>query len=340
MAAALSFETEIRDAMVTLDLALKGADAADAMLEAHAKGKASLETINFPREEGLLREAARLMEDWQSRIGRLLSELDEATAAAHLRFERLFDVNAGEETRPPLHRRFALSRPTPETILAEIKGLLVISASLDQTLKGLRPLVMRRQKACEGHLVRIIERRRNLDFRIEEAQRHVDALKPKIAARSQRIGKVLSTERAAAIEENHEALVAEQQALIAKQAELLPERQTLRRLIPTYEGFVENLNAQVRVLNLMKAKLDTDIEQRIAIMKAVLASSTALPDALPPAVTGLIEAYDNNPVAGYKVEERKARADAAFSRPPHKWRGEVVDDNPGGANVEAASEAN
>jgi hypothetical protein len=321
MAAALSFETEIRDAMVTLDLALKGADAADAMLEAHAKGKASLETINFPREEGLLREAARLMEDWQSRIGRLLSELDEATAAAHLRFERLFDVNAGEETRPPLHRRFALSRPTPETILAEIKGLLVISASLDQTLKGLRPLVMRRQKAWE-------------------AQRHVDALKPKIAARSQRIGTVLSTERAAAIEENHEALVAEQQALIAKQAELLPERQTLRRLIPTYEGFVENLNAQVRVLNLMKAKLDTDIEQRIAIMKAVLASSTALPDALPPAVTGLIEAYDNNPVAGYKVEERKARADAAFSRPPHKWRGEVVDDNPGGANVEAASEAN
>lgn len=339
MVKALSFETEIHDAMVALDLALKGADAADALLETHAKGEGRLATINFPHQEGLFREAASLMEQWQSRARKLLTDLDHATAAAHLHYQQLFDPSAHEQERAPLYRRMTQARTTPETIASELKALLAASVSLEQTLKGLRPLILRRHKRCEGHLVRLVERRRHLDFTIEEAQRHADALSPKINARLQRIGTVINAERLDAIEEEHSALVAEQQALIAKEAGLAPERQTLRQLVSIYEGFVESLNAQARVLNLMKAKLEIDIEQRVGLLKAVLASSRALPGELPPAVAGLIQTYDANPVSGYKLEERKARADAAFIRKPHRDRTEAPAADPGGTPAEAAAEA-
>jgi len=339
MARALSFEADIHDAMVALDLALKGADAADASLEAHARTGANLQAINFPLQEGLLSEAAGLMKTWQARVGKLVTDLDAATEVAGLHYRQLFDTHAGEESRPSRFRRVSFSRPTPEQIAADLKAVLAASASLEHTLKGLAPVALRRHKSGEAHVIRIIERRRHLDFAIEEAQRQADALVPRIAARQQRIGAVLNAERLASIEEEHRGLVAERQSLLTREAELTPERETLRRLIAIYETFVESLNADARFLNRMKAKLEIDIEQGVALIKAVLASASSPAGALPEAVAGLIDAYDRNPVAGYRLADRKAQADAAFAARPRPAPVEVAADDAGEAPAEASSGA-
>ncbi len=315
MAKATPFESDIDRAHAILDDAVKGMNAADTILTHHSKGDARLDTVNFPVEEGLVRETIALLDKWKIQAAALVRALDTATASAGLQFERLFDENAGREKSGFFSRRIHLGHGNPVSIAADLRTLLSASARLNAVLTSARPVLVRHARSAEDHLLRIIERRRRADFDIEEAQRHADALLPRIADRKSRLGSARNAAALASFQEELRAFITEREARQEKERALLPERQTLQRLIAIYEEFVEALNAQIAALNVMGAKLTLDIEQRIALLKASEAqqSDASLPTVTPQAAE-LIAAFEANVLAGHDLAQRRARADAAFAR--------------------------
>jgi hypothetical protein len=313
----MPFTAEVKQALALLDEALTGADAGDALLEKHARSDAAIDAINFPQQERVLTEAAFLIKRWTSRIAALLDDFDAATTDAHLQFERLFNEHAGEEKGSFIRRRMKFGKANPTAILADLVGLLSASAVLEGTLSGLRPMVQRRHRQGEANLLRIIERRRRLDFDIEEAQRRIDVLRPKIADRLLRRGSTLGVVSVSAFEQEIKSLEDERDACLARESLLRPERTTSQQLISLYEDYVDALNAHVGTLNAIRAKLAVDIEQRIALMKAVSAATGAAPQDLPPPVAALVEAFDASALSGYGLSDRKARVDEALARRLH-----------------------
>jgi hypothetical protein len=315
MAKASSFENDIDKARMVLEDAIKGVEATDATLKDHSKGDAKLDAVNLPVEEAMVRESITLLERWKGQAATLVRSLDVATAAEQLQFERLFDENAGREKSGFLGRRIHRGPASPQSISSDIRLLLSASASLDALLQSARPFVVMHNRGSEDHLLRIIERRQRADFDIEEAQRRMDALAPRIADRKSRIGSARNAAALANFEEDLRALVAEDEMQRERERSRLPERETLQRLITIYEEFVEALNTQVAALNVMVGKLSLDIEQRVALLKAVEAQQAEdARHATTPAVEALIAAFEANVLAGYNLAERKAKTDAAFAR--------------------------
>jgi hypothetical protein len=245
----------------------------------------------------------------------LIKRLDDATVTANLQFERLFDENAGRETSGFLRRRIHLGDAAPASIAADLHMLLSASAALDAMVKSARPVFLKHYRGSEDHLLRVIERRQRADFDIEEAQRGADILIPRIGDRKSRIGSARNAAALASLEEELRSFVTERANLQEKERALLPERETLQRLIAIYEDFVEAMNVQIAALNVMGGKLALDIEQRIALLKAVEAQQPETAgQPVAPAVAGLIAAFEADLLAGYDLAQRKARADAAFAR--------------------------
>jgi len=311
-----SFDSEIDKARSTLDDAIKGLDAANAALAGHAKGGGRFDTINFPVEEALVRETVELLDRWKSQVLSLVKELDLATATADLQHRRLFDEKAGVETSGLLARKIGQGQAKPASIAADLEAALAASASLDAQLKTARPALVRSFHDCEAHLVRIIERRRHIDFDIEEVQRQADALIPGISDRRSGIPSARDAGSRSELEAEYHRLLAEQEDFREQERALQPGRAALQRLIDIYEELAHVLNAQIAAVNAMAGKLAVDIEQRIALLKAV--TSEAVPPLpateRPVPVATLIAAFEANVLAGHDLAARKARADDVFTR--------------------------
>jgi hypothetical protein len=310
-----SFETDTARARAILEDAFKGVEATDAALAEHSKGPANLDAVNLPVEEAMVSETIALLDRWKNQAAAIVTSLDTATAAAQLRFERLFDENAGREKSGFLGRRIHLGHAAPASISAELHALLSGTAALDAAFQRARPDFLARSRGCEDHLLRIIERRQRADASIEDGHRRMDALTPRIADRKSRIGTARNAAALATFEEDLRALIAEYEMLQESERHLTPERETLQRLIAIYEDFVEALNAQLAAVNAMAAKLRIDAEQRIMLLKATDAQQAGdIRQVRTPPVVAMFEAFEANILAGYDLPARKAKADAAFAR--------------------------
>jgi hypothetical protein len=306
-------ESDAIKARATLDDALKGLEATEAALAGHSRGGARRAAINLPSEEALVDETVRLLERWKSQSATLLRELDAGTSVMAQDFARLFDETVGRPSAWDFKRKIHQTKSSPASISSELEDQLVAAALFDGMLKTLRPVLLKRYRDCEGHLLRIIEQRQRVDFDIEDLQRRSDVMMLQIADRRSAMTSRVSADRPA-LEEEYKVLVAEREAFRVRELEFKPERETLQRLISIFVEFVDVLNAHVGVVNAMAGKLSIDNEQRIALLKAVqtqLSGPTSQPRA---SVAALIGAFDANVLAGHDLAERKAVADQVLAR--------------------------
>lgn len=316
MAIAHSFDGMLDKAHATLDDAIGSASAAVAMLGGHAKGEGRIDTVNFPVEEALVRETVELLERWKSLALSLVKDLDRVTAQADLQHRRLFDERAGLENASLLRRKLAGGPAKPEAIIADLETALDASAALDLLFKQARPAFSRCFHDCEIHLEGVIERRQKLDFEIEEAQRHADAMTARITDRRRSLPSMRSVDADAELEADHRDLLAEQDEMRKQERELQAGRTVRQRLIDIYEGLAGVLNTQVAAVGAMAGKLTIDIEQRIALLKALVpeVDPSSFATARPAAVESLIQAFESNVLAGHDLAARKAHVDLAFTR--------------------------
>ncbi|QND47824.1 hypothetical protein HB780_19375 [Rhizobium lusitanum] len=310
------FDGELDKARATLDDAIKGLGAANTMLAGHARGGARLGPINFPVEETQVRETLELLERWKFLGRSLVKELDRVTAAADLQHRRLFDEKAGPERSSWFGRRIGQGHVKPALIVAELDAALGASASLDALFKAARPLLIQAFHDCETHLAQVIERRQHADFEIEDVQRQVDDLAPRILDRRAGASSIRNAASQSELETDYQRLLAEQSDLRAREQALQPERTALQRLIDIYEEVATVLNAQVAAVNAMAGKLVVDTEQRIALLKAVMSEVVPpLPAVERPApVAALMSAFEANVLAGHDLARRKEHADKVFMR--------------------------
>ncbi|MDE1994248.1 MAG: hypothetical protein KGI75_17220 [Rhizobiaceae bacterium] len=316
MAKAHSFDGEIDKARLTLGNAIKGMDAANATLGRHAREEARFDTINFPVEEATVRETVELLDRWKSMALSLVKELDLLTAAADLQHRRLFDEKAGIDTSGLLGRSLSHGHVKPSAIAADLDALLSASAALDMQFKTAKPALVRSFRDCEAHLVRVIERRQRFDSDIEDVQSRIDVLTSKIADRRGSLASTRAVDIRADLEAEHQALLAEQDDFREKERALQPVRASLQRLIDIYAELVDILNARIAAVNAMAGKLTIDIEQRIALLKAVASEADPPLPVIerPVAVKTLIAAFETNILAGQDLAARKTRADDIFIR--------------------------
>jgi hypothetical protein len=316
MVKAYSFDSALDKARVTLDDAIKGLDAANTVLAAHARGDTRLGAVNFPVEEAQVRETLELLERWKSMGLSLVKDLDEVTAAADLQHRRLFDEKAGAETLGLFRRRIGQGHAKPALIVAKLDAALAVSASLGALFKEARSLLVQAFRDCEAHLARAIERRQRADFEIEDVQRQADDLAPRILDRRADASSARNVHSQSELETDYQRLLAEQSDLHAREDALQPGRAVLQRLIDIHEQVASGLNAQIAAINAMAGKLAVDTEQRIALLKAVISEAVPpLPDVERSApVVALIEAFDANVLAGHDLATRKEHADNVFRR--------------------------
>lgn len=309
-----SFEHDIGALRRWLEDAFNGIRAAEAVLARHSAPDARLTAINFPLEEGLLRETVDLLTGWIGLAAALLRKLDTTTASANLQFERLFDDNAGRQSESFLRRRAHLGPAAPEAIATEIVDMLAISAALDRMLRESKPVLAEHHRRCEASLLLLVARRQRVDADLEAAGNRMALLKTRSRERrtTDSYGRSLASDAAA--EEERRTLALDRQAALVREEALRSEQETLRRMIADDEDFVEALNAGIAAANVMAAKLALDIEQRVALLKAVAVQSSVPPPDIPTPVQALITAFDANVLAGHDLPARRQRADDAFLR--------------------------
>jgi len=311
-----SFDGGLDRARATLDDAISDANSAVATLAGHARDGGHVEAVNFSVEETFVREAVELLDRWKSMTLSLVKELDSATAHADLQHRRLFDEKVGLENAGLLGRALARSPMTPEAIIVDLDAILAASAELDLLFKQARPVFSRCFRDCELQLESVIERRRKLDFDIEEVQRRADALAEKLMYQRRNRPSSRHADLQSELETDHRALLAEQED-IRRQEQALQSRRTARqRLIDIYEGLAAALNGQIAAIGAMTGKLTGDIEQRIALLKALAteAAPTSATVSRTAAVESLIQAFEANVLAGQDLAARKAHVDAVFTR--------------------------
>lgn len=316
MAIPHSFDSMLDKAQTTLDDAIGSANAAVAMLARHAKSEGRVDAVNFPVEEALVREAVELLDRWKSLALSLVKDLDRVTAQADLQHRRMFDEKAGLENASLLRRKLAGGPVKPEAIIADLDAALDASAALDLLFKQVRPAFSRCFHDCEIHLEGVIERRQKLDFEIEELQRHSDAMTARIIDQRRGMPSTHHADMHSEFEVDYRDLVAEQDEIRKQERELQSGRTVRQRLIDIYEGLTGVLNAQIAAVAAMAGKLTVDIEQRIALLKALepeLAPSSSA-TTRPPAVESLIQAFESNVLAGHDLAARKAHVDFVFAR--------------------------
>jgi len=316
MAIPHSFDGMLDKAQTTLDDAIGSANAAVAMLAGHAKSEGRVDAVNFPVEEALVREAVELLDRWKSLALSLVKDLDRVTAQADLQHRRMFDEKAGLENASLLRRKLAGGPVKPEAIIADLDAALDASAALDLLFKQARPAFSRCFHDCEIHLEGVIERRQKLDFEIEELQRHSDAMTARIIDQRRGMPSTHHADMHSQFEVDCRDLVAEQDEIRKQERELQSGRTVRQRLIDIYEGLTGVLNAQIAAVAAMAGKLTVDIEQRIALLKALepeLAPSSSA-TTRPPAVESLIQAFESNVLAGHDLAARKAHVDFVFAR--------------------------
>ncbi|NLS15549.1 hypothetical protein HGP16_03120 [Rhizobium sp. P40RR-XXII] len=311
-----SFDGMLDKASATLDDAINGVNAAVATLAGHAKGEGRSAAINFPMEEVLVREAVELLDRWKSLALSLVKELDRATQEADLQHRRLFDEKIGLEDASLLARRMARGPAKPQAIITDLEAVLDVSAELDLLFKQARPALSRCFHDCELHLEGLIEHRRKLDFDIEEVQRRADALTAKLTYQRRNRPSSRHADLQSDLETDYGDLLAEQEDIRRQEAGLQSDRTAGQRLIDIYEGMAASLNVQVAAVSAMTAKSAVDIEQRIALLKALAsnADGPAVVAARTAAVENLIQAFEANVLAGHDLAARKAHADAVFTR--------------------------
>ncbi|WP_246662624.1 hypothetical protein [Rhizobium sp. P44RR-XXIV] len=300
---------------MTLDDAIGSASAAVAMLGGHTRGE-GLDTVNFPVEEALVREAIELLDRWKSLALSLVKELDGVTAQADLQHRRLFDEKAGLENAGVLRRKLASGPAKPEAIIADLDAALNASATLDLLLKQARPAFAQCFHECELQLEGVIERRQKLDFEIEEVQRGADAMTARIVDHRRSLPSIRQVDIHAELEEDYRVLLAEQDEIRKRERELQAGRTVRQRLIDMYEGLAGVLNRQIAAVGAMAGKLTIDIEQRIALLKALEleVDPLSLTTVRPEAAQSLIEAFESNVLAGHDLAARKAHVDRVFTR--------------------------
>lgn len=311
-----SFDGMLDKARTTLDDAMNDANSAVATLGGHARDSERVATINFPIEEALVREAVELLERWKSAALSLVKELDRATDEADLQHRRLFNEELGLENAGLLRRVLARRPMEPDEIIVNVDAALAASAELDLLFKQAKPVFSQCFRECELQLEGVIERRRKLDFEIEEVQRRADALAEKLMYQRRNRPSSRYADLQSEAEADYRALVAEQDD-IRRQEQALQSRRTARqRLIEIYEGLAAALNNQIAAIGAMAAKLSVDIEQRIALLKALAteAEPTSTTVSRTAAVENLIQAFEANVLAGHDLAARKAHVDAVFKR--------------------------
>ncbi len=311
-----SFDDMLDKARVTLEDAINAANSAVAVLAGHAGGEERVETINFPVEEALVREATELLDRWKSLALSLVKELDRATEQADMQHRRRFDEKVGLENASLLGRTVARAPMKPEAIAADLDAILDISAELDLLFKEARPAFSRCFHDCELHLEGVIERRRKVDFEIEEMQRRADALTEKLMYQRRNRPSSRHADLQSEQEADYRALLAEQDDIRRQEQRLKSGRTVRQRLIDIYERLAAALNGQVAAISAMASKLTVDIEQRIALLKALAAeaSPSSATVARTAAVESLIQSFEANVLAGQGLAARKAHVDAVFTR--------------------------
>lgn len=311
-----SFDDMLDRARATLEDATNGANSAVAALAGHARGEERVETINFPVEEALVREATELLDRWKSQALSLVKELDRATEQADMQHRRRFDEKVGLENASLLGRTLARAPMKPETIMADLDAILDSSAELDLLFKQARPAFLRCFHDCELHLEGVIERRRKVDFDIEEVQRQTDALTEKLMYQRRNRPSSRHSDLQSEQEADYRALLTEQDEIRQREQRLQSGRTVRQRLIDIYERLAATLNGQVAAINAMTGKLTVDIEQRIALLKALAAEAGPLSAtvARTAAVESLIKSFEANVLAGQGLAARKAHVDAVFTR--------------------------
>jgi hypothetical protein len=225
---------------------------------------------------------------------------------------------AGWTSRQRMWRLYT-ERVREAPVIERLLDLLVKSDALAGLITTQRAALIERHKAAEHNLVSIVEHRRRLVDSIDIARLRMKELNAKALTTQGRIGVYGNRAHWEQMEAERRALKAEAERISAEEHEMRDDSQRRERFISLFQAFVDAMNGQIAVCNVLLYKLMIDVEERLIIYQAQVDTDrpgmkVRIKPEFFPNIAAPISLFEKGMLVAQDLERRKGRADLEVAR--------------------------
>lgn len=214
-----------------------------------------------------------------------------------------------------LHSQRVREAPVVERLL----DLFSMSDAISGLVASHRAFTADCHKAAETSIVDIIEHRRRLVDAIDLARLRMRELNAKALTTQGRIGLYGGRSEWEQMEEERRALKTEAERISGEEQVMRDESQRRERFIAMFQIFVDSLNSQIGLCNVLMRKLMIDTEERLVLYRAQVdterpGAKSKISQAIFPNLAPPIALFEKGMLVPADIEQRKGAADIAFEK--------------------------
>ncbi|AJC80475.1 hypothetical protein IE4803_CH03304 [Rhizobium etli bv. phaseoli str. IE4803] len=225
---------------------------------------------------------------------------------------------AGWTSRQRMWRMYT-ERVREAPVIERLLDLLVKSDALARLITTQRSALVERHKAAEHNLVSVVEHRRRLVDSIDIARLRMKELNAKALTTQGRIGVYGNRAHWEQMEAERRALKAEAERISTEEHEMRDDSQRRERFISLFQAFVDAMNSQIAVCNVLLYKLMIDVEERLIIYQAQVDTDrpgmkARIKPEFFPNIAAPIGLFEKGMLVAQDLERRKGRAALEVAR--------------------------
>ncbi|ARQ59374.1 MULTISPECIES: hypothetical protein [Rhizobium] len=225
---------------------------------------------------------------------------------------------AGWTSRQRMWRMYT-ERVREAPVIERLLDLLVKSDALARLITTQRSALVERHKAAEHNLVSVVEHRRRLVDSIDIARLRMKELNAKALTTQGRIGVYGNRAHWEQMEAERRALKAEAERISTEEHEMRDDSQRRERFISLFQAFVDAMNSQIAVCNVLLYKLMIDVEERLIIYQAQVDTDrpgmkARIKPEFFPDIAAPIRLFEKGMLVAQDLERRKGRAALEVAR--------------------------
>ena len=210
-------------------------------------------------------------------------------------------------------------RVSEAPVVERLLDLFAKSDALSGLVSAHRGFAAECHKAAESGVVDIIEHRRRLVDAIDIARMRMKELNAKALTTQGRIGVYGGKADWERLEEERRALKAEAERISSEEQVMRDESHRRERFITMFQIFVDALNGQIALCNVLTRKLMVDTEERLVLYRAQVdtdrpGAKAKISQTIFPHIAAPISLFERGMLVPQDIEQRKNAADLAFEK--------------------------
>lgn len=294
-----------------------------AFIASFARNEAQSSDETFLDENQRFQAAGQKREALDAALGELAGELDRLSEDVSAALDSFRGLTRRERITGWFSRqrmwRLHSQRVSEAPVVERLLDLFAKSDALAGLVTQHRGFAGECHKAAEGGVVDIIEHRRRLVDAIDIARMRMKELNAKALTTQGRIGVYGGRTEWERLEEERRALKGEADRISSEEQVMRDESQRRERFITMFQSFVDALNSQIALCNVLTRKLMVDTEERLVLYRAQVdtdrpGAKAKISQTIFPNIAAPISLFERGMLVPQDIEQRKSAASIAFEK--------------------------